>query len=151
MGSIIRYTHRECKFKLEFYEGVGFHLFRLQCYARENMRSGQWGNHWKKMMEQYPDGTATLNNALCFCPKCKKYFKNPRVEFYIPKEGFQYEYDERDMVPNYVIAKHYQLIEKEDIICQDCATRVEVVENLRKINCPVCGKELKGRDVGNWD
>lgn len=153
MGSIIRYTHRDCRFKLEFHEGVGFYLFKLQCEARENMRSGKWGEHWKDLMEQYPEGTATLQNALCYCQKCKKYFTEPRVKFYVPKDGFKYEYDERhsDMVPSYIISEHYQLLEKEQITCPDCEADAVVIENFRSIHCPVCGKDLKGRDVGNWD
>ena len=117
------------------------------------MRSGKWGEHWKELIAQYPEGTATLQKALCYCPKCKKYFTEPRIKFYIPKDGFIYEYDEQhpDFVPSFIIFDNYQLMEKEKISCPDCRTDAEVIENHRSIHCPVCGKELKGREVGHWD
>ncbi len=153
MGSIIRFTHRECGFKYDFFAGVGFGLFRLQCEAREKMRSGEWGEQWKDLIQKYPEGTATIGKALCFCPKCSKYFTEPRIKFYVPNEGFHYEFDERheDMIPSYVICEHYHVLEKEDMFCPDCGTKATVMENLNQVPCPVCGKMRKGRDIGDWD
>jgi len=98
-------------------------------------------------------GKLTLNKALCFCEKCKKYFTEPRIEFYIPKEGYHLENDEKqsDSVPRYIIKEHYKIIEKEDITCPDCKTTSTVIEKIQKIKCPVCGKELRGKIWGNWD
>lgn len=67
MGKVIRYTHKKCGFELDFLEGVGFSLFKMQCEAREHMRNGDWGEQWKELMEKHPDGAATLNKALCYC------------------------------------------------------------------------------------
>ena len=153
MGSIIEYDHQGCKFKYVFYEGVGFSLFRLQGQARSKMRSGEWGEAWKSLMEKYPEGTATLNNALCYCPRCRKYFSEPRVEFYIPNEGYHYQFDEqdKDRIPEYIINSHYHVLQKETITCPDCDAEVTVMEDLEKVPCPVCGEMIRGRDAGNWD
>lgn len=153
MGSIIRFTHKECGFEYDFYEGVGFSLFRLQCNAREKMRSGEWGKQWQDLMEKHPEGTATINKALCFCPNCKKYYTEPRIKFYVPNEGFHYDFHEpnEDMVPTYVIYSDYHLIEKETMFCPDCNAESVVMDNLNKVPCPVCGKIRRGRDIGNWD
>ena len=122
MGNIIRFTHRECGFKFDFFEGVGFSLFRLQCNAREKIRSGE-------------------------------YFTEPRIKFYVPDDGYLYEFSEKneDMVPTHVIYEHYHLLEKEDMVCPDCYSSATVMENLNQVPCPVCRKMCKGRDVGNWD
>lgn len=153
MGSIIRFTHKECGFEFNFYEGVGFRSFAMQCESRKYMRSGEWGDHWKQLIEQYPEGTATLNKAICYCARCKKYFQEPRIEFYIPKEGYHYAPKEGrdDSVPPYIVYEHYQLLEQATITCPDCETVATVMENSAQIPCPVCGKMRRGRDVGNWD
>lgn len=153
MGDIIRFTHRDCKFRFDFHAGVGFRLFREQCNARENMRSGEWGDHWQELMEKYPDGTATLNNAICYCKNCGKYYTEPRVRFYVPKEGYQHEYSERDLdsVSSYIINRFYDLLEEEALICPDCEGQTEVIDDYNHFPCPKCGKSLKGRLIGNWD
>lgn len=153
MGAIIKYTHKKCGFNLKFLAGVGFTLFRMQCEARGHMRNGDWGERWQRLMEQYPEGTATLNTALCFCERCKKYFTEPRVAFYVPKDGYQYEFDEhhKDYVPTYIIDKHYKVLEKEVITCPDCEKEANIIENVSSIPCPVCGEIRRGRNVGNWD
>ena len=150
MGSIIRYTHKKCGFRFDFLEGVGFGTFAMQCRSRKHMRDGEWGEYWKELIEKYPEGTATLNKAICYCEKCNKYFQEPRIKFYIPKEGYHYESDD-DSVPSYIVYEHYQLLEKETITCPDCDTVTTIIENTSQIPCPVCGEMRKGRDVGNWD
>ena len=52
MGSIICYKHEECNFEYNYFEGVGFRLFAMQCRARSHMQNGEWGEHWKSMIEQ---------------------------------------------------------------------------------------------------
>jgi len=153
MGKILRFTHKKCGFELDFLEGVGFALFKMQCEARAHMRNGDWGEPWQELIKKHPDGTATINKALCYCEKCKKYFAEPRVVFYIPKEGHHYEFGEnhRDTVPTYIIDEHYQVLEKEVITCPNCDSIAVVMESVGKIPCPICGEMRRGRDVGLWD
>lgn len=152
MGAIILFAHEECNFSFEFYEGVGFSLFKAQCMARENMRSGIWGDHWKQMIEKYPEGTATIKNAICYCKNCGKYYTEPQVVFYIPKEGYHYKYDERhsDMVPQNIIRENYEILEEETMICPDCEGISYVIAS-NNFTCPKCGKLINGHDIGNWD
>lgn len=152
MGSIICYKHEECNFEYNYFEGVGFRLFAMQCRARSHMQNGEWGEHWKSMIEQYPQGTATIRKALCYCERCKMYFTRPRIKFYIPQEGYHYESDDnKDFVPINIINEHYQLLEAEVLTCPHCDSHLTVMENVSAIPCPVCGKLMKGKDVGNWD
>ena len=153
MGYIINYVHKECNFDFEFFEGVGFGTFAMECESRKYMREGEWGEHWKNLIEQHPDGTATLNQALCYCEKCKKYFNEPRIEFYIPKEGYHYipNEGEEDGVPSYIVKEHYQLLEKEVIKCPECDTIAKIMQKTSQIPCPVCGKKIKGEKIGCWD
>ncbi len=153
MGRIIRFTHKECGFEYDFYEGAGFSLFRLECNAREKMRSGEWGIEWQELMGKYPEGAVTINNMLCFCPNCKKYYTEPCIQFYIPNDGFHYDYHgtSDDYVPDYVINRHFHLIKKDAMFCPDCNSELMVFETYNRIPCLVCGKTRRGRVVGNWD
>lgn len=144
MGAVYWLSCKQCKFKFEFHKGVGFFLFSKQCNARSNMREGKWGEHWKKLIEKYPDGTATLCNALCYCKHCKKFYTEPRVEFYVSQDGYKYEdKDKKDMIPTVVIFEHYSVLEKENMICPDCKESAEVIENFSKAVCPQCGNTLR--------
>lgn len=120
--------------------------------ARENMRSGAWGDHWKQMIEKYPEGTATLEHEMCYCKNCGKYYTESQVVFYIPKEGYHYEYDEHhsDMVPQHIICENYEILEKETMICPDCGGVSKVVD-ANNFTCPKCGKPIRGQNIGNWD
>ena len=151
MGKIIRYTHKKCGFEFDFREGVGFHLFSINCEAREHMKNGDWGEYWKKLIEQYPNGTAKLRNALCYCERCREYYIGPCVNFYVPKEGYNYPYEDEDSVPTYMLDEYFCLLEKEVMVCEKCNEEAIVMEDMAPIACPVCGKMRKGRDVGNWD
>jgi hypothetical protein len=153
MGSIIRFTHKECGFEFSFYKGVGFRLFAMQCESRKYMRTGEWGEHWKELIERYPEGTATLGKAICYCAKCKKYFQEPRIKFYIPKEGYRHVPKEEcdDRVLPYEVYSSYQLLEEETITCSKCKKVAQVMEKHTQIPCPVCGKMRRGRNVGDWD
>lgn len=104
-------------------------------------------------MKQYPEGAATINKSLCYCENCKKYFSEPRIEFCIPKDGYHFEFYERypDWIPEHIICKHYQVLEKEAITCPDCDNVATVMERTSKIPCPVCGEMRPGRNIGNWD
>lgn len=153
MGIIIRFTHKKCKFEFNFKEGLGVSLFRKQCQARINMCNGYWGKRWQELIKQYPEGTATTNNVLCYCEKCKKYFDTPRIVFYIPQKGYHYKSGEdySNTIPARIIYRHYQPLEKEVITCPNCNNTAIVIENTKQIPCPVCGKMRQGREYGNWD
>ncbi len=153
MGTIVKLRCPDGKFQYDFYEGVGFSLFRQQREARANMREGEWGDHWKKMIEQHPDGTATCRKVLCYCGKCKKYYSEPRIVFYLPKEGFKYESkDDNDEVSEYVIIENYEPIDKETMKCPDCGDTLDVIEDIKKASCPYCGKPLiMCKNFGHWD
>ena len=153
MGSIIQFNHKACGFKFDYFEGVGFSLFAKQCHSRQYMRNGKWGEKWKKLIEEYPNGTATLNRMLCYCEQCKKYYHEPRIEFYIPKDGYYYEFGEEDddFIDETTLYKRFQLLESEIMLCPDCKKEALVMEDIRRIKCPVCEGMIKGRDVGIWD
>ena len=108
---------------------------------------------WQDLIKKFPDGTATINETLCLCPKCKKYFSQPRKVFYVPNEGYHYDFQEPydDMVSSCILYYHYHPIIKENIFCLDCNTEATVMEKYSYVPCPICGKILRGRDVGNWD
>ena len=151
MGSVIEFKHEKCGFEFVFLEGAGFSLFRKQCEARRHMRDGDWGEHWKSLIERYPEGTALLNTALCYCEKCSKYWAEPCVQFCIPKDGYHYNSsdDNLDMVPERIIYEHYRLLETEQISCPDCENIAKLVEEPYEIYCPVCGEKICGLEVGN--
>ena len=114
MGILIRYTHKKCNFEFEHHKGVGVHLFGQQLKARENMRSGKWGPEWQDLMNQYPEATATIGKVLCYCRKCNDYFSAPQIKFYVPQDGYRYEFSTPfDAInPADIIAKHYRLHRK---------------------------------------
>lgn len=87
MGYIYEYIHPECGFFYQYFEGIGILGFSEVCKCRESMRSGKWGEPWKELIEEYPDGTASLDNSLIYCEACKKYFSRSRKVFHIPKTG----------------------------------------------------------------
>ncbi|MBQ8317898.1 MAG: hypothetical protein IJX85_06140 [Lachnospiraceae bacterium] len=151
MGRIIRYRHKGCSFSYDFKEGAGFKDFSRTCDSRKQMRARQWGERWKALIEQYPDGTGVVERALCYCQECKEYCTESRKSFYIPKEGSKFEYDESDMVPPHLIGDYFEVLEEETILCPKCNKETKPMENLRKVPCGKCGQMSEWKVVGYWD
>lgn len=82
MGSVISFTCRDCIFRYELHEGTGMWLFSRECQSRKLMRNGEWGEEWQKLLEENPEGTATLGRVMCHCKNCKKIYSEPRIVFW---------------------------------------------------------------------
>ena len=152
MGQIIEFSHKSCKFGFSFLSGTGFLNFKNQLNSRQEIRSGKWGKEWKDLIDQYPEGTGTISNALCFCAKCRTYFTESCREFQVPDGGYHYSFDgDEDMVPPHIVEAHYHVIKQETKLCPECKTEAAILGNPKKVTCPVCEKECWGKEVGFWD
>ena len=151
MGKVIRYRHKGCGFSYDFKEGVGFRLAAKEYKARTHMRNGDWGEKWKLLIEQYPDGTATYAKTLFYCEECNEYCTVPQIIFYIPKADSSYQYDESDYVPDEILLDCFQVLEKENISCPKCNREIKEMENLKKVPCLKCGQISEWKVVGHWD
>ena len=151
MGNLIQFKHSRCHFLYNFRFGKSVFHFRFERTVRKDMRSGKLGDHWKEMMDQYPDGTATVTNALCYCPVCKQFQTEAQISFYKPKEGYQPEFSSEDPDVICFAPNHFELVEKEEMYCQKCGGKVEVFEDYMKVPCPKCGEYLDVKAGGWWD
>lgn len=151
MGTVYRYTHGKCGFQYQYFEGVGFKLFAQSCDSRKHMRNGDWGEKWKALLEQHPDGTAVIDKRLCYCQQCKEYHTEPQKAFYVKKPDSDFEYGEDERVPLYKLDEHFELLEKEQVMCPKCDEELKVLDYVKRIECPVCGELVVWKKVGLWD
>lgn len=53
------------------------------------------------------------------------------------------------MVPNEVLEEKYILYDKEVLKCSNCGDVLEIIEDIKSINCPICNKNINW-DMGGW-
>ena len=51
------------------------------------IRAGEYGEEWKKLFEEHPDGAVNISSRVYYCSKCGGWHQDQCLDFYLPKKG----------------------------------------------------------------
>ena len=91
MGTIQVYKCKDCGFRFEHRDGMGFYLFRVNRSAKEHILSGEYGEFWKEKLLNNPNAKIEFSKSVYFCENCNEYHTIPTLKLYIPNEGYIYD------------------------------------------------------------
>ena len=151
MGSGKVFKCNACGEEFSAKTGIGMLFPSIYEETVQDIRSGEYGEDWKKFFEEHPDGVVNCERELLICeecgvPKCEK-----NLSLYLPKKGA------KDL-PKHPFGddfKKFNLYSKYQHKCNKCGGACNVVKStkIKRVTCPECGGVME-EDLGGailWD
>lgn len=151
MGSGKVFKCKACGEEFSATTGVGMMFPTVYEKTVQNIRSGEYGEDWKKFFGEHPDGVVNCEKELLICEECGV----PRIEMnlslYLPKEGAK-------NIPKMPFGNDFRkftLYAKYPHKCDKCGGACNVVKSakIKRVTCPECGGGME-EDIGGailWD
>ncbi len=151
MGSGKVFKCKACGEEFSAMTGVGMIFPSIYEETVKDIRSGEYGEDWKKFFEEHPDGVVNCEKELLICEECGVPKCEMNLSLYLPKEGA------KDL-PKHPFGddfKKFNLYAKYQHKCDKCGGACNVVKSARikRVTCPECGGVME-EDLGGailWD
>ena len=129
MGQGYALCCEQCKYIVEFLQGVGF----LCCKEAEDifsdMKSGKMGKSFMKAANDAAAPTINHSRELYRCVKCDELRPDMRIE----------------------LCDGETVVREKQHVCGKCRSSMRIVKNIYKVKCPKCGKKLALARILMWD
>ena len=79
------YFCNKCGKAYPFWNGIGFAFPRVYAETIEKIKSGEYGETWRNLFEEHPNGAVNITNRVYYCSKCGDWHQDQCLDFYIPK------------------------------------------------------------------
>ena len=143
MGSGFTTLCNSCKDMEEAILGVGFMYLELCRKTLKKMKSGKFGEEYKKIVNDNPNCNIDCEKVIFYCKDCKKWHVDTVLDLY---KG-----NEEDTCYN--INDDAVLLKKFEHKCKYCGSKnLEIFHDFNpKMKCNKCGGELIEAGVMMWD
>ena len=133
-----------------FYLGVGMHYPHACAETMQEMRDGGYGDEWRQVVTEYPDGAVDCERQIYLCDKCGHFEVDEVRDYYIPTESNNHNgccvWDAK--------SDEYQLIRRFSHICPKCQSEMRIANpEADTLVCPDCHSPLMLNPFGMimWD
>lgn len=151
MGSGIVLKCKSCGERFSAMTGIGMIFPTIYEETVQTIRSGEYGEDWKKFFEEHPDGVVNCENELLICEECGVPKSEMNLSLYLPKEGAK-DLPEHPFGDGF---KKFTLYAKYPHKCDKCggACNIVKVSKIKRVTCPKCSGVME-RDTDEvilWD
>lgn len=164
MGTGYKLRCTNCGEEFDLLFGIGFLYPEQVKRVRQSALNGEFGEEWKKIINDNPYYIIEPKEYLYWCPKCHCFEMGEELSIYKPKnldDLLKQQRGEKTVKewgydPWGISRDNYELVKEFVRECPKCKTKMErkdedEIEDLELI-CPECGGKLTNTDtIINWD
>lgn len=139
MGRGIVLGCKKCKFRGEYFLGIGMFHNRTRQEVAKEVCSGKYGEEWKELYEKNPGSSIGTIRQLYQCPSCNYLKDDFELSLYIEDRSTRFgnrNNYECEIVYNHkcprcsTTMQNFAESEKEEILCPECGDRLDIVGSI---------------------
>ena len=138
MGNGKAFKCKACGERFNAMTGIGMLFPTVYKDTVKNIRSGKYGEDWKKFFEEHPNGVVNCEKELLICEECGVPKNEMNLSLYLPKEGAE---DLPKLPFGDDLDEKYTLYMKYPHTCDKCGGACNIVNasKIKRVACPKCG------------
>ena len=131
--------------------GIGMMYPRVCDRNKENMLAGEYGDAWKRFLEEHPGGAFDGERLVYKCSACEYWELDYKKDYYMTVTGEPAEHNYVMWFDRYF--RKYRCVRRFRHMCPECDKPMHIA-NLKKerLLCKECKAPMKfALDTINWD